>query len=92
MGITAAEAAEILAMTPQSVYRLVHQGRLVMAAKYKNAGPYRDDAEQLALEPLKPRQPHPYCATVREVARHPGEQHDPGPEARGTWPDPGGAA
>ena len=65
MGLTAAEAAEILGITPQSVYRLVHEGKLPKPAKYKNAGLQLDDVERASLQRLRPRQPHPYWAGVR---------------------------
>lgn len=68
MGLTAAEAAEILGVTRQSVYRLVHEGKLPKPDKYKNAGLRLDDVERASLERLRPRASHPYWVCVREAA------------------------
>ena len=48
-GLTAAEAAEIIGVTPQSVYRLVHQGRLPKPVKNARGGLERDAVEAAAL-------------------------------------------
>ena len=40
----------------------------ITSAKYKNAALDREVVERLSLERLRPRQLHPYWATVREVA------------------------
>ena len=68
MGLTAAEAAEILGMNTQSVYRLIHEGKLPKQAKYKNAGLRLEDVELASLERLRTRQRHPYWAGLQEVA------------------------
>lgn len=68
MGLTAAEAAEILGVTPQSVYRLVHQGKLAKPERFKNAGLERETVEQFALGRLKPGRTHRYWLTVRQAA------------------------
>ena len=69
MGLTAAEAAEILGISTQSVYRLVNQGRLAKQTPGQVRGLDRDVVERLSLERVRRRSSdHPYWATTPEVA------------------------
>ena len=67
-GLTAAEAAEIIGVTPQSVYRLVHQGRLPKPVKNAHGGLEREAVEAAALERVAAHGGHPYFLTAAEAA------------------------
>lgn len=69
-GLTAAQAADIIGVTPASVYRLVHQGRLPKSVKGQRAGLDLEAVEHASLERFRSRRRggHPYWATIREAA------------------------
>ena len=67
-GLTAAEAAEIIGVTPQSVARLVHQGRLPKPVKHARADLDRDAVEAAALARVPRHGGHPYFLTASEAA------------------------
>ncbi|QNN54705.1 helix-turn-helix domain-containing protein [Nocardioides mesophilus] len=68
MGLTAAEAAEILDIAEGTVHRYVAEGRLSKDRPYANAALDRDQVEELALSRLRRGQPHPYWASTTEAA------------------------
>ena len=68
IGITANEAAEIIGIRPQSVHRLVHQGRLPKPVKGEHAGLHRDSVEKAGLARVPARGGHPYFLTASEAA------------------------
>ena len=68
LGLSAAEAAEILGVQRQYVYRLVHEGVLPKAVKHQRSGLDRETVERLALERLRPHGGHPYWLTASEAA------------------------
>ena len=67
-GLTAAEAAEIIGVTPQSVSRLVHQGRLPKSVKNARGGLEREAVEAAALARVSAHGGHPYFLTANEAA------------------------
>lgn len=66
MGLTAAQAAEILGTTPRYVDQLVHRGALTKPRARQRAGLDLVDVEQLALERWN-GPGHPYWATSIEA-------------------------
>lgn len=67
-GLTAAEAAEIIGVTRQTVYKLVHSGALPKARKHQRSGLDREAVEQAGLARVPARGGHPYFLTASEAA------------------------
>jgi excisionase family DNA binding protein len=67
-GLTAAEAADIIGVTRQTVYKLVHSGELPKARKNQRAGLDRVAVEQAGLARVPARGGHPYFLTANEAA------------------------
>ena len=67
LGLSGAEAGEILGVTQLTVSQFVADGVLPKAVRYQHNGLDRSDVERLALERWKPGRP--YWVTEREAAR-----------------------
>lgn len=67
-GLSAAEAAEVIGITRQSVYRLVHLGKLPKAVKGKWSGLDREAVERAGMARVPVRGGHPYWLTPPEAA------------------------
>lgn len=69
MGLTAAQAAEIINATPNAVYRLVYKGDLAKPVKHQRGGLQLVDVERASLDRYRPgRRRHPYWCRAREAA------------------------
>jgi excisionase family DNA binding protein len=68
MGLCAAEAAEIIGVTCQTVYKLVHSGALPKQHKRQRSGLDREAVERAGLARVPARDGHPYFLTVIEAA------------------------
>jgi hypothetical protein len=55
VGLTAAQAAEILDASPSAVYSLVSRGALAKPVKHQQGGLQLDDVERASLGALPPR-------------------------------------
>ena len=68
MGLTAAQAAEIIDATPNAVYRLVAKGALAKPVKHQHGGLQLEDVEAASLQRYRPGRGHPYWCRSREAA------------------------
>jgi molybdopterin-guanine dinucleotide biosynthesis protein len=67
VGLTAAQAAEILDGTPNAVYRLISRGALAKPVKHQHRGLQVDDVERASLKRHRYGRPHSYWATETEA-------------------------
>jgi hypothetical protein len=69
VGLTAAQAAEIIDATQNAVYRLIAKGALAKPVKHQHGGLQLEAVEVTSLQRYRPSRPHPYWCRSREAAK-----------------------